>query len=49
MLGDRVSAIELIWCLQMWSQFNEWYKSTEAQVFNKTMPLGSNAHKNDRR
>ncbi len=40
--GEYLSSEESQFCAKMFKQFPEWYALTEKQVFNETVPFGSN-------
>lgn len=42
--GKHVSEDEHRFCEKMWKEFPEWYSKQEREVFNATVPVGSNAH-----
>lgn len=40
--GSHVSLEDMNFCHMMWRKYPEWYKKTQAQAFNETVPFGSN-------
>ncbi len=40
--GEYISRDDRMYCEMMLSEFPYWYASTEKQVFNETVPFGSN-------
>lgn len=40
--GERISQEELDFCVKMLKKFPKWYSSTSKEVFNDTVPFGSN-------
>lgn len=40
--GEHLSSEESRFCENMFKKFPDWYASTEKQVFNETVPFGSN-------
>ena len=41
--GESLSPEESKFCREMLRMFPEWYRKTEAKVFNETVPFGSGA------
>ncbi len=40
--GECLSPDDSKFCAKMFKQYPDWYASTEKQVFNETVPFGSN-------
>ena len=40
--GEHLSHKEHSFCSKMFVKYPEWYQFTESQVFNETVPFGSN-------
>ena len=40
--GQYVSSEDMKFCTRLWKKYPDWYASTEADVFNATVPFGSN-------
>lgn len=43
--GERISREDTEFVSFMYRMFGTWYRNTEKQVFNETVPFGSNAHR----
>jgi len=43
--GEHLSDEDYAFCTEMWKKYQEWYKATEVDVFNRTVPFGSNVSK----
>lgn len=46
-MGRRLDQEQMAFCDLMYNNYPEWYASTDKQVFNKTVPYGSNARRDD--
>jgi hypothetical protein len=44
-MGEYVSREDHVFCEQMWKKYPNWYKTTEKDIFNATIPFGSVAFK----
>lgn len=42
-LGFRLDRDDQEFCARMFRQFGEWYTATQVEVFNDTVPFGSQA------
>lgn len=40
--GEHLSPEDMKFCAKMFKQYEEWYAATEKNVFNETVPFGSN-------
>lgn len=45
--GDHVCEEDSAFCRSMWKRYPEWYGKTEAHVYNRTVPFGSNVRKKE--
>jgi len=43
--GEYLSRLDTRFCERMLKDYPEWYTATDKQVFNETVPFGSNAHR----
>ena len=40
-LGEHVIPEDSNFCREIWEKYPEWYRKTEARIFNETAPFGS--------
>jgi len=45
--GEYVSSEDIRFCEKMYNKYTDWYTKTEDEIFNDTVPAGSNVRRKD--